>query len=79
MDAKKKPKGFKAFDNLMRKLVRVPAAAQKPTDMCVCGHPRSAHFANKCTVPLCACGPGCIHEGFVRADGLDEPKPKKSK
>ena len=39
---------------------------------CVCGHPKSAHDMTvkpygKCTVPDCACGPGCIHDGFVDA------------
>jgi hypothetical protein len=36
---------------------------------CVCGHSKSQHDGPKCCVPTCACGPGCIHDGFVDADG----------
>ena len=40
---------------------------------CVCGHWRSVHKrvdgVLKCTASGCACGPGCIHDGFVAADG----------
>lgn len=37
---------------------------------CVCRHRLSSHNdKGKCTAPLCACGPGCIHEGFVDARG----------
>lgn len=47
---------------------------QSPYDRCVCGHIRVSHEKKggilACTVEACACGPGCIHEGFVRADGL---------
>lgn len=59
---------------------RGEAWATRPEDtMCVCGHPRSRHASKPsgalpptvlaCTVPGCACGPGCIHEGFVDASG----------
>jgi len=47
-------------------------------DRCVCGHILSAHREMPstnlpptvlgCTIPGCACGPGCIHEGFVLAE-----------
>jgi hypothetical protein len=41
--------------------------------VCVCGHTRGEHAyqdrgAIKCRAAGCACGPGCIHEGFVNAD-----------
>lgn len=49
---------------------------------CVCGHPKAAHTPRAasapehetqgvvlaCTVAGCACGPGCIHDGFVAAE-----------
>ncbi len=47
---------------------------KKHDTMCVCDHPRSQHEHMTsahgapvlgCTVPDCACGPGCIHGGFV--------------
>lgn len=47
---------------------------------CVCGHAKSMHIRISgvlgCTIAGCACGPGCIHEGFVCADGtiLDDEK-----
>lgn len=35
---------------------------------CVCGHEKSEHrYVLGCTVLDCACGPGCIHAGFVDA------------
>jgi hypothetical protein len=38
-------------------------------DLCVCGHRRGIHNDHgKCMISKCACGPGCIHDGFVRAD-----------
>lgn len=45
---------------------------------CVCGHPETAHEGPRCTVAMCACGPGCIHEGFVDAasGGFGEPRPQ---
>jgi hypothetical protein len=43
-------------------------------DLCVCGHARSSHDnMGKCASPDCACGPGCIHDGFVRADRKIDP------
>jgi hypothetical protein len=41
--------------------------------MCVCGHLRSQHDMSlapygKCTMEGCACGPGCIHDGFAVAE-----------
>lgn len=46
--------------------------------VCVCGHPRAAHAPFKgvltCIIPNCACGPGCIHEGFVDRDTGDSPR-----
>lgn len=39
---------------------------------CVCDHGLSSHEPpadhGKCFVAGCACGPGCIHEGFVSKD-----------
>ncbi len=51
-------------------------ATKEADPMCVCDHPLSQHedsgvtFTNgdrvfKCTVESCACGPGCIREGFI--------------
>lgn len=48
-------------------------AAMNGAQMCVCNHPRSAHDGSKCMIALCACGPGCIHDGFVAADGSVDP------
>lgn len=49
-----------------------------PDKLCVCGHPRSKHSPRDgvlaCTIEYCACGPGCIHDGYVPADGSD-PNP----
>jgi hypothetical protein len=46
---------------------------------CVCLHRKVAHrqvyaglfrpLGTRCQVEGCACGPGCIHEGYVPADG----------
>lgn len=40
---------------------------------CVCTHQLSFHAKKDgvlaCTVDDCACGPGCIHEGFVDSLG----------
>ena len=40
--------------------------------MCVCDHPQAQHTLQggvlACTVDGCACGPGCIHDGFVGKD-----------
>jgi hypothetical protein len=45
--------------------------------MCVCTHPKARHHkvngVLKCAVDGCACGPGCIHEGFVSDDGTVLP------
>jgi hypothetical protein len=45
--------------------------------VCVCGHARSKHKRVtgrlKCVIDGCACGPGCIHEGLVAADGTVLP------
>lgn len=53
---------------------------EAPSPVCVCGHPLSQHSYRSagmegdgrihgmilgCDVTGCACGPGCIHEGFV--------------
>lgn len=43
-------------------------AAAKTVDKeprCVCRHLLSQHHGTKCMVENCACGPGCIHDGFV--------------
>jgi hypothetical protein len=44
---------------------------------CVCGHIKADHVDRAgvlaCTAPGCACGPGCIHDGFVAADGTMMP------
>ena len=56
-------------------------ARREADPMCVCKHPLSQHedslarFPNgdlvlNCTAEFCACGPGCIHEGFVSKTGL---------
>lgn len=41
--------------------------------MCVCLHPKVAHSRKLgvlgCNAPGCACGRGCIHDGFVCSDG----------
>lgn len=57
-----------------------PDASQRLA--CVCGHAKSDHARRDgvlaCTVAGCACGPGCIHEGFVSADGTMLPDEKPS-
>lgn len=48
--------------------------------MCVCLHSKGEHERRQgvlaCTVSGCACGPGCIHNGFVCDDGtvLDDER-----
>jgi hypothetical protein len=46
--------------------------ADQSAGTCVCEHPKSQHAISggvlACTVKGCACGPGCIHEGFVDRD-----------
>lgn len=43
-----------------------------PDPMCVCDHPLSSHELRggvmACRAEGCACGPGCIHDGFVDKD-----------
>ena len=51
----------------------------RPTDRCVCGHVYSAHGMRgdvlACSVASCACGPGCIHEGWVAWDSGQQKRP----
>jgi hypothetical protein len=36
---------------------------------CVCGHNKIQHdLQGNCKMPGCACGQGCIHDGFVDAN-----------
>lgn len=46
--------------------------ARRALAMCVCNHRRGQHALRAgvlaCTVDGCACGPGCIHQGFVDKD-----------
>lgn len=53
----------------------------KPAEpRCVCGHTKSQHEPMGgvlgCSVVGCACGTGCIHEGFVDADSNTQPTQK---
>lgn len=72
-------------------LAEVKAAALRAVldPLCVCLHPKSEHIPKHseamgravlaCTEPTCACGPGCIHEGFVdRADIVQELEAAKA-
>jgi hypothetical protein len=52
----------------------------EPADRCVCQHLRAEHAMRDgvlaCTVKDCACGPGCIHEGFVDWESVPAPTPE---
>lgn len=68
------PREIERAEVSARRLARKHAKRTAEKDpQCVCLHQLSLHEERDgvlaCTVDDCACGPGCIHEGFVDAAG----------